>query len=1023
MIKVFKNHIRLCTFTTAILSLIQNGTGICASFQEEGNTNYVFSDVGFEDYSNRSRRRARPQGYDIIIGDVFIGPVDYNRDGRGYEITYDSLNSDGDRVVGRHGPSVGFAPEPPKLSYRTYYLCRRCISSMIDNQSYRITANNTDSSFQDIVAVAVQGSGKAIGEKITRVTGNNVTISSEHVRAVFRYGVLVTDNGEISLTNLNLNDASTALHADQGKIKVNKGSIGRSGSAVRAIGDLSHVVLNGVKFNTDGGRESFYSHSRAKIEVKGGSIDFKKSHGVSVASGGQAIFDDVIITGNGAAENPKNHAIFFLDKDGAISFKGTINSTNLHGILVGNTVDDPNSILSQLMPLQENLGTDIPEFAKIDIKSSFVTISGDKSHGIYFLGEKSSEKREEKTPTKIDSVSLESTIFSVPSGVAIYGSGGTNGSVALSKSTLSSRHSLLEAKNGASLLVLASSSTLEGGVHVDEASNAKFHLIDNSTWILQQRRSHESNPLKDLSISAVSLENSSINFKKLKSAPAYIYQTLRIGRGEGEVYKVQEGARIYLNTFLNSGGNLDNQKTDRVLIYGDVSGETMIRIRNVDESQGESTGNSGNDKGISIIQVSGNAAENSFQLEDGYVAIGNSPYQYKLYAYGPNSKLGKASSDQRLVDGRGEFWDFRLESGHIDGSVPKPPRPDKEPEPIPPSPDHKPDPSPDHRPDSGIKDVVPQVPTYLLLPNSLFQAGLMRVNHQGKRLETLRIASGQFLKSDENSSLFLRGYGGNYRYSSNLSALKYGYGGDIDYSAVDVGISLQTIESEYNTAFFGVIGSYERLSLQPLDVKYSQESVFNKWSITAYGGMQYKTGFYVDGLFSYGFFKGDVLTRARGKTATLKGKALDVSLTIGEELITKYDGLIFDPHVQVVYQRLQFDNARDIDGFDIKMGSPDQWTVRTGGRLAKTLAGTEEAHVVSLYGKLYLTNNFAEKQFVHFKHAFQLGTFGSSLEAGLGFNAQLSKKFALYGDLIYQHKLTKAGFSGTSFLGGLRYNF
>ncbi|MGF7158174.1 hypothetical protein GGR09_001557, partial [Bartonella heixiaziensis] len=37
--------------------------------------------------------------------------------------------------------------------------------------------------------------------------------------------------------------------------------------------------------------------------------------------------------------------------------------------------------------------------------------------------------------------------------------------------------------------------------------------------------------------------------------------------------------------------------------------------------------------------------------------------------------------------------------------------------------------------------------------------------------------------------------------------------------------------------------------------------------------------------------------------------------------------------------------------------------------------------------------------------------------------AQLSSKFALHGDVTYQHKLTKAGFSGVSFSGGLRYHF
>ncbi|WP_208436339.1 hypothetical protein, partial [Bartonella phoceensis] len=84
--------------------------------------------------------------------------------------------------------------------------------------------------------------------------------------------------------------------------------------------------------------------------------------------------------------------------------------------------------------------------------------------------------------------------------------------------------------------------------------------------------------------------------------------------------------------------------------------------------------------------------------------------------------------------------------------------------------------------------------------------------------------------------------------TSNLSALEYGYGGELDYNAIDIGVLLQTIENVYGTTSFGVIGSYERFTLQPLDVKQSQKSAFDKWTATAYGSMQHHTGFYVDSL-------------------------------------------------------------------------------------------------------------------------------------------------------------------------------
>ncbi|WP_375663747.1 autotransporter outer membrane beta-barrel domain-containing protein, partial [Bartonella sp. CL63NXGY] len=323
----------------------------------------------------------------------------------------------------------------------------------------------------------------------------------------------------------------------------------------------------------------------------------------------------------------------------------------------------------------------------------------------------------------------------------------------------------------------------------------------------------------------------------------------------------------------------------------------------------------------------------------------------------------------------------------------------------------------------GVRSVVPQVPTYLLLPNSLFHAGLMDISNQNKQLEIVRTHPSGMLEIRENSASFLRGYGGSYRYVSDLSALKYGYGGDLGYYALETGVLLQKIENVDSAISFGVMGSYGKLSLQPRDVAQSQKSTFDKWTATVYGSMQHDVGFYVDGLLSYGLFKGDVLTTARGKTATLKGNPLSVSLMGGQKIATGYEGVVFDPQVQVVYQHLQFNEARDIDNFNIEMDKLDQLMVRVGGRLMKTLTAPEKDRDVSFYGKIHFAHDFGKERAVRFKDSFQLGAFGSSLEAGLGLNARLSQKFALHGDLVYQHKLSKGGFSGISFSGGLRYRF
>ncbi|WP_375666439.1 hypothetical protein [Bartonella sp. TT121SHDZB] len=82
------------------------------------------------------------------------------------------------------------------------------------------------------------------------------------------------------------------------------------------------------------------------------------------------------------------------------------------------------------------------------------------------------------------------------------------------------------------------------------------------------------------------------------------------------------------------------------------------------------------------------------------------------------------------------------------------------------------------------------------------------------------------------------------------------------------------------------------------------------------------------------------------------------------------------------------------------MRRPDHWEVRIGGYLTKTFTLTKDAHVLSFYGKFHFIRNFDDKQFVYFKDAFQLGSFGTSLEAGFGVFSQLFLKIIFHSDLI-----------------------
>ncbi|WP_332065669.1 autotransporter outer membrane beta-barrel domain-containing protein [Bartonella sp. CB189] len=1133
-----KNQLSLCTFTTAFLFFTHNANSNTA------NTNAANTNVA---HTNAANSNVKPPREDIFTCNENAPSYRCN-DGKKHDISHRTYN-------------------PGKDIYGA------------------ITASKKNTSIN--------------AENVT-IDGVNISSNLNSEESGLRYGVRIFEEGKVSLKKSKLKGVSIGVDVDYGTFEMDIGLIEATRRGVSVGGRQSLITLTNSKIEMGTNAIGLFSHNNAKVKMEGGSIDVTDGIGAQAAGSGEITLNKVLVTEkSNQMRSPdgsdKNAALHMLQGNSRINlYKSTVDAVNAHGLLLEGIANHA------------------------DIKNSAFIVKGNTSlYGMGFFWETAFNGNKTFQAGR-GSVNLKKTMFIAPSGIAIY-SRKFGSTVQLSEGSTVFGDLLLKAEDTSSVKINADASILVGKAYIDDSSTAEITLTNNSKWVLSRPAGREiqellSKNLNSMHISSIYLDNSSVHFDKIESNKASDYQTLRIGKGVGTVYTAKGKARLYLNTCLGEGGDIQRQKTDRLLIHGDVAGETTVYVQGVPirlGHPGKSTGK-GNNKGISLIQVSGNATKDSFKLAGGYTVFVGSPYQYHLVAYGPSSTLGLANSDQRLVEGTKPFWDFRLESKAVLPYVPPVVDPDEsnntfiddvlnsvtnvnpddtgsdvgssstESDPninvssihptiidipiIPPSipdtgstfmtpdfpptsfdpitppstvpdtgstfmtpdvpstssdpiappstvpdtgstfmtPDVPPTSSDPHatvvtstvlvkpesdefpirptdsstsntdsvlvrptaptvsefdtipvtssasvpavsepnspaispvRPslisvlqhvaslDNNVRAVVPQIPTYLLLPNFLLHSGLMDINNQNKQLETMRTISSRLLKIDKNPALFIHGYGGHHRYNSDLSLLEYGYSGDLDYNAVEAGAVLKTIENIYGIISFGVMGNYGKFSLQPLNVKQSQKSIFDKWSVTAYGSLECDTGFYVDGLLSYGLFKGDVFTLARNKTASLKGNPLSTSLTAGRAFTTEDASIVFDPQVQFIYQLFQFNKARDIDGFDINMGKPDQLTMRVGGHLTKTLSVTKEAHIISFYGKLHLTHNFENKHSVYFKDAFQLGASGSSLEAGLGFNAQLLPKLTLYGDLAYQHKLTKAGFMGTTFSGGLSYRF
>ncbi|WP_455476361.1 autotransporter outer membrane beta-barrel domain-containing protein [Bartonella sp. B17] len=886
--------------------------------------------------------------------------------------------------------------------------------------------------------------------------------------------------GSLATAGLSANGGAVVMDSGQIEFEKGVGVLSELGGDVK----LTKVRIVGRRNSEDTdskttlGREAFLLRSGSSIDFERGSVLVEGNHGLrfkdvngSAKASSKANITSSIITvhSNNDKNKDKFYGIYF---DGSEA-KPRESRVKLVNAVKENTNAQTGNAIQELrgevsVSADQNINSN--EISQVSNGSSPVLnneVSRTLSNGVSRVRravEKSiTSPKDQNLTDKSVIVSLRNTKFRVFDGVAVYGYN-SEGTVFLETKSVLSGDFLLKSENNSNLSIVANDSVvIKGAVRVDNSSRAKIALLKGSQWFLDGgnstgRQDAERVDCLDTCISAVTLGDAAgIRFFSFVGTENP-YRTLRIGKGNGVVYSASKDSWLDINVDLDPENySNDKQVGDRILIHGDVSGKTDVNVGHYPAKKNRGL----EDElpySVSIIQVYGKAEKDSFRLPDGgYVTIKGLPYKYTLRSYGPDdAREDVVYFDKTLVEDGKEFWDFRLENQYVNGTDSTSPSGASSSSAssssassssassssassssassgrVSSSKVSSSGASSGRIPSAGIVPskqrpviaVVPQVPTYLLLPNSLFHAGLMDISNQSKQLESLRaISDSSLLETHENPALFLRGYGSSYSYASNLSALEYGYGSELDYNAVEAGVLLKKIESSQSDISLGIMGSYGKLSLQPLKVEQSEKSTFDKWSVTAYGTMHHDLGFYVDGLLSYGLFKGDVLTLARGKTATLESNPLSVSLIGGQSFTTGYEGLVLDPQVQVVYQYLQFKEVRDVDNVDIKMKNLDQWVVRVGGRLIKSTVGSEDARAVSFYGKLHLVHDFGKKQTVHFKDAFQLGAFGSSLEAGLGFNVKLFTNFALHGDVVYQHRLNKVGFSGASFSGGLRYQF
>ncbi|KCB50569.1 outer membrane autotransporter barrel domain protein [Bordetella hinzii 1277] len=828
----------------------------------------------------------------------------------------------------------------------------------------------------------------------TEITLDHTAISTSGSQS---QGVYLASGDASKDTHVTLNNGSittsgyqsNGVHAYQGT------HFTANNSSVHTTGDAYAVAISGGKFDgsrvsilAEGSRGLVVSGNTSWVDLTDASIRTTKDSTQTVwVSGGDVTLNGTAVTADGA---------------NAIPVWTTGGQTALNGSLVESTKDGSRALLVQGGSV--TLGTH-------DGKGTLVHTTGANANAVGVLKEGSfsadgASLQTEGTGSRAlfiyggaqatpNTVDLTRSTVNAQKSEGVYFYGG-HGVLNLADSSVTGGPAAVwvgaDAAGPGTGTVNASGSLITGRIGAASGSTVNVNLNDASRW----------NVTQDSTVDGLSNANSLIDLQAAgdvvsRPTDATAYRQLNV-RGN---YSGADGI-VAVNTYLNSGGELTNQHTDRLLIAGDASGTTQVHVNGISGSPSGLTSPDGSHlshEGISLVQVGGASTSNAFTLKGGYVNAPEAPYTYRLFSYGPDAELGAADPAQSLVGNAGGYWDYRLQSAYVSPDGPVTPDPTQ----------------PDVRP-----QVVPQVASYLTAPIALQYATYADLDSLHRRLGEIRDDRAMGLDNGKGEAFF-RAYGGDFGYRSNRGFRAYGYDASGDYGAVQLGGNLFKQASDNGVWRFGAAGSIGRLNYRPDAADGASRSKADTYRLSGYATYLSNAGWYVDGILSLGWFNGDVRTDARGKVMDLKGNSYAASVEAGYPFDIGY-GMNLEPQVQVIAQHLRFDRKQDADGLDVDIGSQTQGMARLGARLTRPVDLANGR--ITPYAGVHVLHAFNGASSVDVGDAtFRTGQYGDAMRYSVGVTGTVSEMLSLYGEVARMEALGGSGVSGWLFNGGLRYRF
>lgn len=760
---------------------------------------------------------------------------------------------------------------------------------------------------------------------------NNVKIN---VSGVSSFGLTAQSGGIVNADNVTINTSgenSSGIHGAGGILNLNNFNINTSG--VKAYGLVSDISGSIISFShgdikTLGDLSSGISASNGTVDVRNTTIETfgEQARGVNISGGASITADNLNIITHGDNRS-----------DGVVS-SGTFTGSNINIRTEG----------------LNSYAITMTEFGKLDISNAKISSNGS---AINFTSQ----------PTMSGAIS-EFKDANITADQNIIIAGNSIGYVSLANTVANSAtNKFASANNNAVLDIVAKDNTLiAGSLAADSTSNISLSLQNNSHWSGYSQNATSIS--LDNSSSWVLTGNSDVNslvnagVVSLNGAPGTVLTVT------GDY--IGNNGLLNFNTVLND----DASATDKLVVNGNTSGTTLVRVTNVGGS-GMATLN-----GIELIQVNG-ISDGDF-VKNGRIVAG--AYDYSLV---------------RGTDANASNW-------YLTNELIPNPEPGQPPSPL------------VERPEAGA-----------------YTANMAAANNMFVTRLHDRLGETQYIDSltgeQKVTSMWLRNEGGYNRSrdaSGQLSTQANRYvmqlGGDI----------AQWSNNGMDRFHLGVMAGYGS-SKSRTDSKFSDynaKGTTDGYSVGVYGTWYAneadKSGIYIDGWAQYSWFNNTVdgqdlaseKYKSKGVTTSIES---GYTFKVGENAANSATYFI-QPKAQITWMGVKADDHKEVNGTNVSGEGDGNIQTRLGVKAFMTGYSDQDK------GKERVFQPFVEANWIHNTKDFgttldnttvkQDGTANIG-ELKVGVEGQINKKVNLWGNVAQQ--IGSKRYSDTGAMLGIKYNF